>query len=104
MEYTREELYVEYLEDLIEEQGGVEKVVLNVGTKDEPVLVKPRGGSDFEDRLVAGGELNVFDGILPEEQARIERFMHRNDAKVAAPPADPPLEEFQDDYTKDGDT
>lgn len=91
---------MEYLEDVIDDRGGIEKVVLNIGTRAAPHLVQPRGGSDMEARLGRGEVVDVFEGMAPEDRARVERFMHRKDPPMASPLVAPAVEEFQDDYTK----
>lgn len=103
LQYTREEMYVDYLEDLIEEHGGPENVVLNVGTKDEPIPVRPLGVemAKADERLIRGQSDDPFEGLPAETVAEIKADMARNKKKHAAPIQEPVVEEFSDDYTKE---
>lgn len=94
--YTREELYVDWLEDLIEEQGGPENVALNVGTEEEPILVRPRGDA-AEERLARGETDDVFEGLSEEVIEQINKHRFR---KQTPEPVSEAMESFSDDYTK----
>lgn len=94
---------MEYLEHQIERLGGPDKLMINVGSEENPVLTSAGSASftKLEQAIARGDKVDPYEGVAPEERARLDAFFLRKVKKDApAVPAAP--EEFSDDYSGGG--
>lgn len=98
-------MYVDYMEDQIEEKGA-ENVMLNLGTTEDPLMVHAKEG-EVDEKLLRGESDDVFADLPEETVVAIKKHMSKG--RQAAPEEmadlakllDAEDEEFSDDYTKE---
>ncbi len=100
MEYTYEELMVEYLEFIIKLDPNEEFVVRD----GEGVRFKTGDPwfDGLDEKIASGADLTLADLGLPKEEiAKLNRQKKQQEPPVVSPPPDEPFEEVNDTYGKD---
>lgn len=97
MEYTTEELYVEYMVDVIRTQGP-DALVFDVGTKDNPqASTSDPIFNEWEKKLASGDPFDPLASLAADAQAEIKKFALRHKRKIAPEETASP-EGFSDRY------